>query len=285
MASNELVLCISQSDLSRYIELPAPGETRLYMQDSDTLLQSLTPHLRWLRRSAVDPHVGQKIGNDTWVYWLFERIHGTAAARKRVNDQIDAMLAFAECYRQFATYNVFMSPSGRILHYTRNGGDGLLNNKQSIGIGGHVNSNDAVGDTVPRILREAARREIAEELRIANDPQPHRHCVGRKVSARSVEDTRYGLLLDNTNVVGRRHIGFVQFTYIDDDLLTAANIVPKDDSNIGALAVGCAPLVGDFEQWSAFLLQALSQHSELTAPALYIQQSPGDEVFRDGVSL
>lgn len=73
------------------------------------------------------------------------------------------------------------------------GGERRLHDKLSIGVGGHVNPVDAEGDDLSRAVLRGLDRELREELRLSSPSQ--RSCLG--------------LLNDDSNAVGRVHLGIV----------------------------------------------------------------------------
>ena len=87
----------------------------------------------------------------------------------------------------------------------RRGGEKRLFDKLSIGIGGHVNPEDAIarepgGESCP--LENGSRRELAEELTIEGPLRTH--------SA--------GILNDDSNPVGAVHVGLVQVVHVEGDV-------------------------------------------------------------------
>ncbi len=105
-------------------------------------------------------------------------------------------------YKQIIPYAVFRS-GDKYLHYVRGGGAGeqRLASKGSLGIGGHVNEEDyqATGSMGRSLYLAGVEREIKEELKI---------------------DTSYsqeivGLINDDTNDVGKVHLGVVHLFELD----------------------------------------------------------------------
>ena len=96
--------------------------------------------------------------------------------------------------------------------YTRGKGQGesRLHAKQSIGIGGHISSDDAA-DVNP--YDEGMRRELDEEVAI--DTPYQSACVG--------------LLNDDENEVGRVHLGVVHIFDVEEP-----NVSPREDEIIDA---------------------------------------------------
>ncbi len=99
-------------------------------------------------------------------------------------------------HKQIIPYAIFRCGE-RFLHYVRGGGVGeqRLAAKGSIGIGGHVNEGDyhASGSLGRELYLAGVERETNEELRIET---PHTQSI-------------VGLINDDTNEVGRVHLGVV----------------------------------------------------------------------------
>lgn len=127
----------------------------------------------------------------------------------------------------------------QIFTYTRGGGSGesRLHAKRSIGVGGHISSEDSGGAEDP--YTTGMRRELNEEVSI--------ECP--------YVDRREGLLYDDTSEVGRVHLGVVHRFILDR---------PAVSSNEADLADGefltVAELQAQFdrlETWSQLCLNAL----------------------------
>jgi len=127
----------------------------------------------------------------------------------------------------------------KVFTYTRGGGsaESRLHAKRSIGVGGHISSEDAVAGTDP--YTAGMQRELAEEITL--DTQ--------------YTDQREGLLLDNSNEVGRVHLGIIHRFTLQQ---------PAVQSNEPELAEGeflsVQALVQQYdrlETWSQLCLQSL----------------------------
>ncbi len=67
-------------------------------------------------------------------------------------------------WKQVIPYVTLFDPAGRVLVYPRQGSERRLHDLWSLGIGGHINKTDAAGlPPGPRLLEQAARREVQEE--------------------------------------------------------------------------------------------------------------------------
>jgi predicted NUDIX family phosphoesterase len=97
---------------------------------------------------------------------------------------------------------VLLVHGGRVLHYVRGkkAGEQRLVAKGSIGIGGHMNDHDEGLFALDRKAYDAAvQREVGEELRLAS--RYTNHVVA--------------LLNDDSNEVGRVHLGVVHIFHLD----------------------------------------------------------------------
>jgi predicted NUDIX family phosphoesterase len=145
--------------------------------------------------------------------------------------------------KQIIPYVVLVH-DGRVLHYVRGkkAGEQRLVAKGSIGIGGHMNDHDEGLFTFDRAAYDAAvQREIAEELRL-----------GAKYTNRVV-----ALLNDDSNEVGRVHLGVVHVFQLESD------DVQKGEAMITELQfLDRAQLLARrdaLETWSQFCLDHLDQ--------------------------
>jgi len=124
-----------------------------------------------------------------------------------------------------------------LMRRSRKGGDARLHEKLTIGVGGHVNPEDAVPGTGEAPGR-ALEREIEEELAI--------EAGARKVPV--------GLLNDDSNPVGSVHLGLVYRIELDEPRVR----VREDELLTGEL-VQASSLAGDdqrMETWSRILRES-----------------------------
>ena len=146
-------------------------------------------------------------------------------------------------HKQLIPYLV-LHHGNRVLCYTRGkaGGEARLHAKMSIGIGGHIND----GDTHAAHFDEAAyfravERELHEELEI---PGAYRQRIA-------------ALLNDDSNEVGRVHLGVVHLIEVD-----SSDIRPREDAirDLRFLeAAELSPLRDRLESWSQICLDGLGQ--------------------------
>ena len=146
-------------------------------------------------------------------------------------------------YKQLIPYCVFQHmPSGadpEYFSYRRHkGGEGRLDAKRSLGVGGHISSDD--GEVGPQAYETGMRREIEEEVEIACG---HTHEL-------------IGLLNDDSNEVGRVHLGLVHLFRLD-----RPQVLAREET---ISQTGFAPLSAlrlkwnEFETWSQIVLDHLA---------------------------
>ena len=145
-------------------------------------------------------------------------------------------------FKQLIPYVIFryVDPAGvsHVFEYTRGKGQGekRLHSKRSIGIGGHISSDDAA-ETNP--YQEGMRRELEEEVII--DTTYTERCVG--------------LINDDETEVGKVHLGVVHLFDVD-----APAVQPRETEIIDAGFRPVAQLLQNldgFESWSRICLEAL----------------------------
>jgi len=152
----------------------------------------------------------------------------------RPRDQMEADPDF----KQLIPYCIFQH-AGRIFYYTRGGGQGekRLHAKRSIGVGGHISLEDEGQAESPYI--EGMRREIGEEIYV---DAPH-------------TDRCVGLLNDDSNDVGKVHLGIVHIFELDEPKIRPRE---KDMLETGfAAPVQLLDEIDQFETWSQICLRAL----------------------------
>ncbi len=143
-------------------------------------------------------------------------------------------------YKQLIPYCIFRHGE-RIFYYTRGGGQGekRLHAKRSIGVGGHISSVDENRDDSPYL--EGMRREIAEEVYLEAG------CTDRCV----------GMLNDDSNDVGKVHLGIVHIFELDEPKIRPRE---KDMLETGfATPESLMAEIEQFETWSQICLRGLFQ--------------------------
>ena len=136
------------------------------------------------------------------------------------------------------------------------GGEARLSNKLSIGVGGHINPQDASaslsgdGTLLKSPLDNGSRREIAEEIQVGGDA----HLF------------RVGMLNDDSNPVGAVHVGLVQLMVVEGDVrvretdqLEGEFVSPEELTRL--LEQGA-----NFETWSKILVGRLADVLTAHAP-------------------
>ena len=146
-------------------------------------------------------------------------------------------------HKQIIPYAIFHH-QGKILHYVRGGGSGekRLADKGSIGIGGHINSEDAAQASLDRdTYTIGVEREIDEELNIVGD---HTQQV-------------VAMINDDSNEVGAVHLGIVHLFELETDQVT------PNEANIAELEFLTLEELHDrrerLETWSQICLDGLEQ--------------------------
>lgn len=141
-------------------------------------------------------------------------------------------------FKQLIPYCLFRH-AGELFHYKRGKaqGEGRLHSKRSIGVGGHISTQDQ-NESVS-IYLEAMHREIDEEVYLET----------------TYRDTCVGLLNDDTSEVGRVHLGIVHIFDLD-----APKVRPREESMLETGFASTADLLRDvdqFETWSQLCLTHL----------------------------
>ncbi len=146
-------------------------------------------------------------------------------------------------HKQLIPYLV-LHHGDRVLCYTRGkaGGEARLHAKMSIGIGGHINDGDSHAEHFDEAAYfRAVERELHEELVI---PGGYRQRIA-------------ALLNDDSNEVGRVHLGVVHLIEVD-----STDIRPREDAirDLRFLTPAeLAPLRERLESWSQICLGGLER--------------------------
>ncbi|MCZ6596934.1 MAG: phosphoesterase [Planctomycetota bacterium] len=144
--------------------------------------------------------------------------------------------------KQVIPYTV-VNLAGEVLLMRRlkTGGEGRLHDKLSIGVGGHINPEDADG---PASLIEAGTaREIDEEI----------VTEGRHVLS------SFGLINDDSNPVGAVHVGLAQVLTVEGSVrIKEENVLEGKLIPPGQLA-SLLEQGRNFETWSSILIERLDE--------------------------
>lgn len=144
-------------------------------------------------------------------------------------------------HKQLIPYCVF-AHAGKVLRYTRGGSSGekRLASKMSIGIGGHVNDSDVGANGFDEAgYKASVHREISEELHING----------------TYTDRIIGLINDDSNEVGKVHLGVVHLVTLSTD-----DVTPGEAAIADPAFVSLDDLVQDVEHletWSQIVAEAL----------------------------
>ena len=145
-------------------------------------------------------------------------------------------------FKQIIPYALFHH-TGKYLHYTRgkSGGESRLHAQGSVGVGGHINPVDERADPLGKATYLAGvEREIDEELNITGGHQ----------------NRIVGLLNDDSNDVGKVHLGVVHIFDLESENVTSAedalaNLAFQSSEDL------TGKLHGSLETWSRFCIDEL----------------------------
>jgi predicted NUDIX family phosphoesterase len=146
-------------------------------------------------------------------------------------------------HKQIIPYAIFRH-GNRFLHYVRGGGSGekRLAAKGSIGIGGHINDTDHAASSLDKdTYTIGVEREIDEELNLTGG---HTQEI-------------LGLINDDSNEVGKVHLGVVHLFTLESDEVTSA-----EDNIENLIFLTLEELVerrDSLETWSRICLEGLLQ--------------------------
>ncbi|MBF0746288.1 DNA mismatch repair protein MutT [Gemella sp. 19428wG2_WT2a] len=141
-------------------------------------------------------------------------------------------------YKQLIGYAIVKDKATKeILVYTRltGGGESRLHGKASVGVGGHMNMVD--DKSIEEIIKINISRELKEEIGVSFEENlDELVCVG--------------LINDDTNEVGRVHMGLVYQVYVDK---RKVKDIEEDTLRIDWLKSSNAKKLKNYESWSEFL--------------------------------
>jgi predicted NUDIX family phosphoesterase len=144
-------------------------------------------------------------------------------------------------YKQLIPYVLLLTGEGsdlRVFQYSRGkgGGESRLHALKSIGIGGHISTEDADGDDW---YLTGMHREISEEVTLETDVMPD----------------IVGLIYDDSNEVGRVHLGIVHTVRLD-----SASASSNEADLMDSSWMPCDEIVqrkSEFETWSQLCIDNL----------------------------
>ena len=144
-------------------------------------------------------------------------------------------------YLQVVPYAVFTNAAGQVWAYRRCGGDGRLDGRGSIGVGGHIEVDDD-RDHLLATAYAALQREVAEEL--INPPQ-------------HIPDLPLAWVQESDSPVGRVHLGLIWAI----PWTKAEPPQPRKGeklTSLGFLDPGEITAEAGFETWSVLAMQAVT---------------------------
>jgi len=147
-------------------------------------------------------------------------------------------------HKQLIPYALFHY-QGKFLNYQRgkSGGEARLHAKRSLGIGGHINPVDTRDDNLGiETYMAGVEREIEEELNIKGNHT-------QKIVA---------ILNDDSNDVGKVHLGIVHLFELDSDDVTS-NEDSIADLQFSTIAEFQEDMYDSLESWSQFCADILTE--------------------------
>ena len=145
-------------------------------------------------------------------------------------------------FKQMVVYAIFRHGE-RFLTYarTKKGGEARLHDKLSMGVGGHINPVDGLTDSIHTYLA-GMEREIREEITFSG----------------TATQQLYAIINDDTNEVGRVHLGIVHLFDLDGEQVTS-NEKALDGLGFHTLDELKGDLYERLETWSVICVDALSK--------------------------
>ena len=156
-------------------------------------------------------------------------------------------------FKQLIPYCIFEYDDNnekQLFQYTRGSGSGesRLRSKRSIGIGGHISTLDS-GDESPYLV--GMQRELDEEIQIETE----------------FEQSLVGLINDDTNDVGKVHLGIVhRFVVKSPEITNRESEI--SESGFEPVSVIKEDVAG-FETWSQICLEHLYFQGEIRLGSVY----------------
>lgn len=174
---------------------------------------------------------------DLYMPQLFEGDHVQYRPRGEMEENPD--------FKQLIPYVLFRWVDGHgkihLFQYLRGGGMGerRLHAKRSVGVGGHISSDDADAGEGEMVYLEGMARELAEEVSL------DAACTTSIV----------GLINDDQTEVGRVHLGIVHLAK-----MAAPQISPREEDVLDARFRPVSEILAtldEFETWSQIAVRAL----------------------------
>lgn len=144
-------------------------------------------------------------------------------------------------YKQLISYCLLENENDEILVYQRlsGGGEERLHGQSSVGVGGHMN-NVVGADSINEVLRVNAQRELNEEVGLSEDRCQNMEYIG--------------FINDDTNAVGKVHIGVVFKIKVKS---SDVEVRETDTLKINWVSQDEINDLNHFESWSALILKDL----------------------------
>lgn len=186
--------------------------------------------------------------------WCEEAIEGSSFVPRWLAEKDKTIL-------QLIPYVICIDSNGKLLSYSRKGGgEGRLEGKKSIGIGGHVNDGDKPKKTRKNTWNTVligAARELAEELNM--DPvyaEENLVQVGTIFTPTDGETPK----TTTTPKVGEVHLGIIYLLEVPDDVM-----VCPSEGMINSKFVSPKPRdLKKYEYWSRLIFKNLDKIKELS---------------------
>lgn len=150
-------------------------------------------------------------------------------------------------YKQIIPYIVLMDKESRVFYYKRNGSEKRLSQLYSIGIGGHINKEQDLGNDMFSTIYNGLKRELYEETGV-----PYENFQSRF----------YGIINEERSKVGKTHLGLVYGLKIPS---TGLNFRFNDE-----IAVNGWEALSDFtknyqhEHWSELAIKLIQVGGQLS---------------------
>jgi predicted NUDIX family phosphoesterase len=157
-------------------------------------------------------------------------------------------------YKQIIPYVIFMNEKNEIFNYKRGsgGGEDRLKNLRSIGIGGHISSDDLINCNNVNFYNFGLYREVAEEFGLNDESKLKSDCFDSfPLAFINEEDTE----------VGQVHFGSVHILSIDENIINFL----EEDVIVDAQFSQYNEIIRDidsYENWSQLCLSNWSKINE-----------------------
>lgn len=159
----------------------------------------------------------------------------------------------APSLKQVIPYTVVRLGSGEVLLMRRlnKGGESRLHGKLSIGVGGHINPEDAISDDHANPLIGGTWRELSEEIVIEG----------------STELSALGMINDDSTAVGAVHVGLAQILTVSGAVRIREEDILEGELTSNERLTALRTEGANFETWSSFLIESFGEQTQPTIPA------------------